>query len=125
MAVLHVEDDDSVRRATRRALAAFGFAVVSVDGVRAANVALAARADITGAFLDVELGDGNGIDLYHWIAAHRPDLAERVAFVTANADGKASAFAALGCPVFRKPCDIVDLTLIAAAWEASAQPSAP
>jgi DNA-binding NtrC family response regulator len=121
MAILHVDDDNSLRKAVRRVLMAFGFAVVSVDGVRAAYIALAARKDIAGALLDVELGDGNGIDLYHWIAAQRPDLAARVAFMTANADGAAAApLAALGCPVFRKPCDPYDFMRLAAEWEAKA-----
>ena len=84
MAILHVEDSDSVRDVVHRALTAFGFAVVSVEGVGAAKVALAERADIAGALLDIQLRDGSGIDLYHWLVVHRPDLAECVAFVTAG-----------------------------------------
>jgi DNA-binding NtrC family response regulator len=121
MTILHVDDNDSVRRAVHRALTVFGFAVVSVEGVGAAKAALAQRADITGALLDVHLGDGNGIDLYHWISAHRPDLAERVAFVTGNADAESSApLAAIGCPVLRKPCALPDLTRVVAEWQGKA-----
>jgi hypothetical protein len=75
--------------------------------------------------LDFDLRHGNGFDLYHWISAHRPELAKRVAFMPANADGESSApLAALGCAVLQKPCDIVDLTRVAVPWEASADPSA-
>jgi DNA-binding response OmpR family regulator len=123
MAILHVEDSDSVRRAVHRALSVFGFAVVSVEGVGAAKAALAERADIAGALLDIQLRDGSGIDLYHWISAHRPDLAERVAFVTANADAESSGpLAAIGCPVLRKPCEIHELTRVGAQWQGAAGP---
>ena len=125
MAILHVEDNDSVRRAVHRALTVFGLAVVSVEGVGAAKAALTERTDITGALLDIQLGDGSGIDLYQWISTHRPDLAERVAFVTGNADAESSApLAAIGCPVFPKPCAILDLTRVAAEWEDAADASA-
>lgn len=123
MAILHVEDSESVRDVVHRALTAFGFAVVSVEGVRAAKLALAEHADIAGALLDVRLRDGSGIDLYQWIAAERPNLAPRVAFLTGSADAEAfGRLAATGCPVIRKPFEIVDLTRFAAEWVTMADP---
>ena len=124
MAILHVEDSESVRDVVHRALTAFGFAVVSVEGVRDATRALTERGDIAGVLLDVRLRDGNGIDLYHWLAVHRPDLAQRVAFLTGSADAEAFApLAATGCPVVRKPFEIADLRRVAAEWQDAADGS--
>ena len=121
MAILHVEDSESVRDVVHRALTAFGFAVVSVEGVRDATLTLTQRGDIAGVLLDVRLRDGNGIDLYHWMTVHRPDLAQRVAFLTGSADAEAfGPLAAIGCPVIRKPFDIADLRSVAAAWHDAA-----
>jgi DNA-binding NtrC family response regulator len=121
MAILNVDDDDSVRSAYHRALTVFGFTVVSVDGVRAATIALAERPNISGAFLDFWLGDGTAMNVYQWIAVHRPDLAHRIAFVAGDAE-LLPALAAIGCPVLRKPCDPDDLIRLAAEWEAAAGP---
>ena len=118
MAILHVDDNETIRHVVRRALEAFGFSVVSAEGVRAAMLALTERDDIAGVLLDVRLPDGSGVDLYWWIAARRPPLAQRAAFVTGSADAEAFApLAAIGCPILRKPFEIADLRLLAAQWE--------
>jgi DNA-binding response OmpR family regulator len=123
VAILHVEDEAVIREVVRRALEAPGFAVVSVDGVRAAKRALADRGDLTGALLDIVLGDGNGLDLYHWIVAHHPAIARRVAFVTGSADADGvGPIAALNCPILRKPFDVAELIQLVAAWEDAADP---
>jgi DNA-binding NtrC family response regulator len=123
MAILNVDDDDSVRSAYHRALTVFGFTVVSVVGVAAAKVVLAARPDIAGAFLDFWLGDGTAMHIYQWVAIHRPDLAHRIAFVAGDADAELlPALAALGCPILRKPGDPYDFMRLATEWEASAGP---
>jgi DNA-binding response OmpR family regulator len=118
VAILHVEDQQSIREVVGRALRAFGFAVVSADGVNAAKLALAERDDVRGALLDVRLRDGSGVDLYHWIVANRPDLARRVVFLTGSATAAGlDPLAAIGCPVLRKPFEIADLVRVAAGWE--------
>lgn len=118
MAILHVDDQAAIREIVRRALEAFGFAVVSADSVRAAKLALAEQSDLTGAFLDLKLRDGDGGQLYEWIRDHRRDLMGRVAFLTGSADTRLHAvLAATGCPVVRKPFEITELVTLAAAWE--------
>jgi len=118
VAILHVEDQQSIREVVGRALHAFGFAVLSADGVNAAKLALAERDDVRGALLDVRLRDGSGVDLYHWIVANRPDLARRVVFLTGSANAEAlDRLAATGCPVLTKPFEIADLVRVAAGWE--------
>jgi len=125
MAILHLDDNDLIRDVVRRALGASGFSVVSADSVRTAQLALAEREDIAGALLDVRLRDGSGVDLYWWIAAQRPALAKRVAFLSGSAGTEAFApLAALGCPILPKPFELADLRRFAAEWEAAADPSA-
>ena len=118
MAILHVDDETVIRDVVRRALEAYGFTVVSVDGVRAAKAALTERDDLAGVLLDIRLRDGNGVDLYEWIAAHRPHLTARVAFVTGSTDR-----ALLGpletrrCPIIEKPFELAELARFAGEWE--------
>ena len=118
MAILHVDDQAAIREIVRRALEAFGFAVVSADSVRAATLALAEQPDLAGAFLDLRLRDGDGGQLYEWIRNHRPDLVGRVAFLTGSADTALYTWlAATGCPVVSKPFEITELVTLASAWE--------
>jgi len=118
VAILHVEDQQSIREVVGRALHAFGFAAVSADGVNAAKLALAERDDIRGALLDLRLRDGSGVDLYYWIVANRPALARRVVFLTGSANSEAlDRLSATGCPVLTKPFEIADLVRVAAGWE--------
>ena len=123
MAILHVEDEAVIREVVQRALEACGFAVVSANGVRAAKLALTERDDIAGVLLDVRLRDGNGLDLYDWIAVHRPDLARQVAFLTGSADAEAfEPLVMIGCPVLTKPFEIADLRRLAGEWEGPRAP---
>jgi len=124
--ILHVEDEAVIREVVCRALEAHGFAVASVDGVRAAKLVLGERRDVTGALLDIRLRDGNGLDLYHWITVHHPSLAMRVAFVTGSADTAAFGHvAALGCRLLRKPFEIAELLRLAEDWEGSVDAAPP
>jgi two-component system KDP operon response regulator KdpE len=122
MAILHVEDQAVIRDVVRRALEAYGFSVVSADGVEAGRRAVAEREDLAGALLDVRLKDGSGVELYEWIASEHPALAERVAFVTGSAETWTyEPLASYGCPVVSKPFEIAELARLAAAWETAAQ----
>lgn len=118
VAILHVDDQPALREIVRRALNAFGFAVASAEGVRAAKLALDARDDLAGALLDVRLRDGSGLELYEWITVNHPRLIGRVAFLTGSTEADASrAVQVTGCPILPKPFEIVDLRRLAAEWE--------
>jgi CheY-like chemotaxis protein len=116
--ILHVDDELAIREVVRRVLEMSGVTVVSADGVRAAKVIVTGHHDVSGAFLDVQLEDGNGVELCEWIREHRPSLARRVAFVTSSSDPvMLEHLASLGCPVLRKPFEVADLRRLAAVWE--------
>ena len=120
MAILHVDDQPALREIVRQALKAFGFAVVSANGVGEAKLALNGRDDILGALLDVRLRDGSGVELYEWIAVNHPRLAGRVAFLTGSVDSDGNqALRATGCCILSKPFELIDLSRLAAEWEGS------
>jgi len=125
VAILHVDDQPALREIVRQALKAFGFAVVSADGVQAAKLALDARDDLAGALLDVRLRDGSGVELYEWITVNHPRLAGRVAFLTGSANGDGNrTLQSTGCRILSKPFEIVDLSRLAAEWEGAARDAA-
>ena len=117
MAILHVEDHEATRDVVRQALRSHGIAVVSADGVAAAKHALAEHSDVAGALVDLRLRDGSGLDLYDWLAVHRPALTRRVAFVSGGGSELSHQVAALGRPILEKPFEITDLVYLAAQWE--------
>lgn len=126
MAILHVDDQPALREIVGQALKAFGFAVVSADGVHAAKLALNSRDDLAGALLDVRLRDGSGVELYEWITVHHPRLAGRVAFLTGSVDAESNqALYATGCRILSKPFEIIDLSRLAAEWEGAASDAPP
>ena len=117
MPILHVEDHESTRDVVRRALRAYGIAVLSVDGVSAAKRAIADRTDVTGALVDLRLSDGSGLELYEWLTTHRPELAARVAFVSGGGTELARRVATIGQPVLEKPFEMAGVVRLAAKWE--------
>jgi CheY-like chemotaxis protein len=126
VAILHVDDQPALREIVGQALKAFGFAVVSVDGVHAAKLALNSRDDLTGALLDVRLRDGSGVELCEWITVNHPRLAGRVAFLTGSVDSHGNqALQATGCRILSKPFEIIDLSRLAAEWEGAASDAPP
>jgi CheY-like chemotaxis protein len=126
VAILHVDDQPAIREIVQQALKAFGFDVVSVDGVHAAKHALNSRDDLAGALLDVRLRDGSGGELYEWITVHHPRLTRRVAFLTGSVDPEGNqALQATGCRILAKPFEIVDLSGLAVEWEGAARAAPP
>jgi CheY-like chemotaxis protein len=126
VAILHVDDQPALREIVHQALKAFGFDVVSADGVQAAKVALNSRDDLTGALVDLRLRDGSGVELYEWITVNHPRLAGRVAFLTGSVDAEGNqALGATGCRILAKPFEIVDLSRLAAEWEGAGRGAAP
>jgi DNA-binding NtrC family response regulator len=102
--VLVVDDDEIVRRAIADRLAERGMTVFAATTVEEARRFLASRT-VDAILLDIWLGRSSGFELYAWIEEYRPDLADRVAFVSGEiADQVAHRqLSALGRPLVPKP----------------------
>ena len=103
--LLIVEDDDPIAKAIARLLGHSCEIVRAVDGVAARDLLIA------GASFDVILSDVNmprldGFGFLRWLRLSRPDLVDRVVFMTVNLDLPAAREIALTHvhPVLRKPC---------------------
>lgn len=104
MRLLLVDDDRNVLAATRRILERAGHIIDAHDNEAGALAAFASR-PCDAAVLDVNIGDGDGVELARGLRALRADL--RIVFVTGS-DESALRAAAHGT-VLRKPCPPADL----------------
>lgn len=116
--ILFVDDEESLRRATRAALVHRGHTVHTAHSVAEAIRCLGLY-HVDGIFVDVWLGADSGFDLVSWLENHRPTLAGRVVFVTGDvglgvADDR--KIRALGLPVLGKPFSVDDLDAYAVSW---------
>jgi DNA-binding NtrC family response regulator len=116
--ILFVDDEESLRRATRAALGRRGHIVHTAHSLAEAIRCLGIY-HVDGIFVDVWLGADSGFDLLSWLENHRPHLAGRVVFITGDVSLGASddkKVRALGLPVLGKPFSIEDLDAYAASW---------
>ena len=103
--VLLIEDEPSVMAYVRAALERSGYPVVSTD-----SGAEALRMLASGAFLGVVSdmrtpGGVDGADVHAWIAAHRPELAGKLVFITGDIANEetAATLRSTGAPCVEKP----------------------
>jgi CheY-like chemotaxis protein len=87
-----------------------GFAVSRVDSGHGAIVLLE-HEEFDVIVTDWNMDDGNGADVYRWIAQVKPWLAERVVFL-ADEEGEDATVVAPGRPMFRKGQDSHALTAV-------------
>ena len=122
--LLFVDDDDVVRRATQRTLSR-AFDVVLANGVQSALATLDADADAVDVIVcDVMMPDGGGEALYTKLRTDRPNLAQRMLFLTGGVMmPEAKEFLARQPqPVLTKPLELV--RLLQAVAELGPPPSA-
>jgi len=128
MAILfYVDDEETIGRAVARWFARRGHTVHVAPSVAAAR-ALLAEHDPDVLFIDVWLGTESGFELMSWIEDARPELANRVTFVTGElVENQRSdrVFRTLGRPVIQKPFDFAELQRHAEASLRGAPPPAP
>jgi signal transduction histidine kinase/CheY-like chemotaxis protein len=107
--LLFVDDDDVVRRATQRTLSR-AFDVVTANGVQQALAALDGD-PVDVIVCDVMMPDGGGEALYTKLQHDRPNLAQRMLFLTGGVcAADAQAFLAhQPQPVLTKPLELVRL----------------
>ena len=116
--VLYVDDEPAIRRLVRRWFEKRGVTIITADSVEEAR-RLFSEHDVAGAFIDVWLGKETGFDLYAWVAQHRPQLKDRIVFITGDVDAgvpEGTQLQALGRTVIAKPFELEDLELHGREW---------
>jgi DNA-binding NtrC family response regulator len=109
--LLYVDDEASIGSAVARWFGRLGHTVHLADSVAAGRQAIIEH-EPDALFIDVWLGEESGFDLMSWIEDTRPELANRVTFVTgqlADAAHVAKVWHTLGRPVLQKPFDLADM----------------
>lgn len=105
--VLLIDDNDKLLRALRRLLAR-KYDVVTCASGHAATELLASDDRFHLILSDVLMPDGSGQDLYRWLSAERPELLNRLVFITAGVYGTEldGFLEESGLPWLEKPVDI-------------------
>jgi len=116
--VLYVDDEPAIRRLVRRWFEKRGVTIITAESAAEAR-RLFTEHDVSGAFIDVWLGKETGFDLYAWVAQHRPQLKERIVFITGDIDAgvpEGTQLQALGRTVIAKPFELEDLDAHVREW---------
>jgi CheY-like chemotaxis protein len=103
--ILVIDDEPYILASIRRALRHYD--VTLTEGGQRAIDALAADHDYDLVLCDLVMAHVNGIDVHRWIKQHRPELLERLIFMTAGAfTVEVRDFLAhVSSPVMHKPFD--------------------
>ena len=103
--VLLIEDEPAVMEFVRAALERGGYAVVSTDsGVE--GLKLLEAQDFLGIVSDMRTPGGiDGADVHAWISRYRPELANRIIFITGDIanDETVVTLRKTGAPCVEKP----------------------
>lgn len=109
--VLVIEDEHSVMLFLRSALERSGYNVVSAPN-GAEGLRLLERGAYVGVVSDMRTPGGvTGADVHAWITANRPELANRILFITGDTVNPetASILQRTGVPYIEKPFRVADL----------------
>ncbi len=108
--ILVVEDEESVRRLSARALQDHGYAVIEAASLAEARRVLDAEADrLSLVFSDMVLPDGTGLDLRRLAADTYPALPFLLTSGYTDARRHATAASRMGLDLLPKPYDLSDL----------------
>ena len=103
--VLLIEDESAVMAYVKTALERHGYTVVCTDS-GAEGLRLLECGDFLGVVSDMRTPGGvDGAGVHAWISMHRPDLAERVVFITGDIANEetVATLRATGAPCVEKP----------------------
>jgi DNA-binding response OmpR family regulator len=110
--LLYVDDEETIGRAVARWFERRGHLVHVARTLDAARRVLLEH-EPDAVFIDVWLGADSGFELLSWIEDVKPELANRVVFVTGELSdtqlGRGHIWASLGRPVLQKPFDFAQL----------------
>jgi DNA-binding NtrC family response regulator len=116
--VMYVDDEAAIRRVVGRWFEKRGTGILLAESAAEARRLLREH-DVAGVFIDVWLGEETGFDLLAWIAEHKPQLKDRVVFITGDvAPGVApgTELQALGRAVIAKPFELEELQGYVTQW---------
>ncbi len=107
--VLIVDDEPELRLLAARAIGRLGVTVLTAASVQEARALLAAQ-HVDAIVSDVRMPGESGLDLFGWVRAHRPDLADRFLFVTGDVSDDLLESLALEAParVILKPFELAE-----------------
>jgi CheY-like chemotaxis protein len=103
--VLLIEDEEAVMALVRAVLEGHGYSVVSTES-GAEALRLLAEGNFHGVVSDMRTPGGvDGAQVFAWIAAHRPELATRLVFITGDMANEetAATLRRTGAPCVEKP----------------------
>jgi CheY-like chemotaxis protein len=103
--VLLIEDEPAVMALVRAVLEGHGYSVVATES-GADALRLLANGNFHGVVSDMRTPGGvDGAQVFAWIAAHRPELATRIVFITGDIANEetAATLRRTGAPCVEKP----------------------
>lgn len=109
--LLVIEDERSVLDFIRLALERHGYSCRTANSA-AQGISMLQSGSFTGVISDMRTpGGANGADVHAWIVAHRPELKERMLFVTGDTVNEETlkALTNTGVPYIEKPFRVKDL----------------
>lgn len=117
--ILLIEDEPAIMNFVRSALERNGYKVVCAES-GADALRLLASGEFHGVVSDMRTPGGvDGAQVYAWVAAHRPELAKKLVFITGDiaSEETAATLRRTGAPCVEKPfrvqqfIDVVEKTM--------------
>jgi CheY-like chemotaxis protein len=108
--VLLIEDEPAVMAFVRTVLEGRGYSVLTTES-GAAALHLLESGNFHGVITDMRTPGGvDGAQVFAWIAAHRPELASRLVFITGDIANEetAATLRSTGAPCLEKPFRVHD-----------------
>jgi DNA-binding NtrC family response regulator len=109
--LLVIEDERSVMDFVRMALERSGYACVTATSA-AEGIKVLEKTAISGVISDMRTpGGASGADLHEWISSHRPELVDRLLFITGDLvnEDTMRALVRTGAPYLEKPFRVQQL----------------
>jgi len=113
--ILVVDDEPELAELIADIAIAQGYRpVIANSGHAAARMLSEPEARIGAILCDIRMPDGDGPELYDWLSAHRPELIDRIGFITGDTLGPSAGrfLAQTGCPVIEKPFTPEDIATV-------------
>ena len=111
--LLLIEDEGSVLKFLRMALERHGYACIAAHSA-AVGIRLLESGQFEGVISDMRTPGGlSGADVHAWIVKHRPQLKNRMLFITGDTvnDDTMKALVRTGIPYIEKPFRVTELMI--------------